>query len=212
MRELIERMDIDLLHLFNVRWGNPSLDQFWIAVSHLQQQFWFSYIVAPSLLMILFYIYGWRAFRPLIMTAVTVGIADAIAYRLIKVAIDRPRPFENPEIAGWLRHIGEAHGPSFPSNHATNCFAAAVILAWYFPEWVRLIYAFALLVAYSRIALGVHYPSDVLAGIILGYTVGTVVKMLLLNRIRALRIRKPVSKPETDSDDWRLRSRRLADD
>lgn len=210
--EVISRLDAIFLKLINVTWSNPTMDQVWVSLSHLQRQQWFLYVVLPTLVMILFYIYGWRMIKPLAMTALTVGLADATAYRIVKALIHRPRPFENPEIANWLRVVGEAHGPSFPSNHATNCFAGAVILAWYFPQRSGLIYTFAALVAYSRLALGVHYPSDVVAGVILGSIVGSLIKIFVLNQVRWLDLRKSVSIKEPDSDDWRLRSRRLADD
>ena len=212
MPEVINKLDAIFLKLINVTWGNPKLDQAWVSISHLQRQQWFLYVVLPTLVMILFYIYGWRMIKPVVMTALAVGLADAVAYRVVKALIVRPRPLLNPEIVSWLRVVGEAHGPSFPSNHATNCFAGAVILVWYFPRWRGLIYTFAALVAYSRIALGVHYPSDVIAGIILGSVVGSLVKIFLLNQIRWLDLHRTVSIKEPDSDDWRVRSRRLADD
>jgi undecaprenyl-diphosphatase len=146
------------------------------------------------------------------MAGLAVGLSDMISYRVIKFLIQRPRPFNNPEIAKWLRHVGDAHGPSFPSNHAANSFAAAVILSWYFPSLRKVFYIIAILIGYSRIALGVHYPSDVVTGAILGILVGLLIKVSLLNRWKFLRLKKSVSSSNTDSYSWRKRIRRLEQD
>jgi undecaprenyl-diphosphatase len=123
--------------------------------------------------------------------------------------VDRPRPFQNTEISSWLRKVGEAHGPSFPSNHAANSFAAASVLAWYFPGVGYLFYIFAGLIALSRIALGVHYPTDVIAGAGLGIFVGFLIRICLLNRVRWFVLRGFVSKSDAESYSWRIRSRRM---
>jgi undecaprenyl-diphosphatase len=101
--------------------------------------------------------------------------------------------------------VGTAHGASFPSNHAANCFAAAAVLSWYFRRWRALFYTLAGAIAISRVALGVHYPSDVLAGAILGYFVGWLVTTELAKQMR-------VSKKTKKSWDWRSRSKRLMRD
>ena len=85
----------------------------------------------------------------------------------LKYAVDRPRPF----VAGHaVVQLAEAASPSFPSGHTAFAFTAAVALILMFPHrWLRLlVLAWALLVAYSRLALGVHYPSDVLASVLIG--------------------------------------------
>ncbi len=57
---------------------------------------------------------------------------------------------------------------SFPSGHATTAFAAAVVLAFWYPRQAGVFVGVAVLVGLSRIVLGVHFPSDVLAGALLG--------------------------------------------
>lgn len=86
---------------------------------------------------------------------------------LLKYTVDRPRPFITHTT---VEQIAEASSPSFPSGHTAFAFTAAVVLVLMFrsPALRGLVLTWALLVAYSRLALGVHYPSDVLGSIVLG--------------------------------------------
>ena len=98
---------------------------------------------------------------------------------LIKLAVGRVRPCD---ALGWCNPIDvrSPGGPSFPSGHAAGSFAFAAFVSVYAPRWAPLAFAWAALVAASRCVLGVHYPSDVLAGALLGATVG----MLFARRAR----------------------------
>jgi len=86
----------------------------------------------------------------------------------LKLVIKRDRPFEKyPEL---IYQKDQVHGYSFPSGHTTTAFALATSLSLSFPKWYVIApsYTYAAAVAYSRMYLGVHYPSDLLAGIISG--------------------------------------------
>lgn len=88
---------------------------------------------------------------------------------LLKYTVDRPRPYVTHDT---IEQIAEASSPSFPSGHTAYAFTSAVVLVLMFrnPTLRGLILTWALLVAYSRLALGVHYPSDVLGSMLLGST------------------------------------------
>ena len=97
-------------------------------------------------------------------------IALALTYALgdlvIKPMIARPRPFM--EFPGRILLITAPYSHSFPSGHAGSSFCAATIL-WRANRKLGVIsYTLAVLIAFSRVFLFVHYPSDVLAGAILG--------------------------------------------
>ena len=95
-------------------------------------------------------------------TAVSFGVTS-----LLKYTIDRERPFVTyPDI----KKKSDAGSPSFPSGHTSSAFSTATSLSLAWPKWYIIAPSFtwASLVGYSRMHLGVHYPSDVLAGALIG--------------------------------------------
>ena len=93
-------------------------------------------------------------------------LANALSVSL-KYAVHRKRPFAEYDD---IQKAGRAGPYSFPSGHTTSSFAAATSLCLAFPRWYVIAPSclWAGLVAYSRLHLGVHFPSDVLAGILIG--------------------------------------------
>ncbi len=93
----------------------------------------------------------------------------ALTATVLKYSIDRNRPFVKYLS---VEKAGDGGTPSFPSGHTSDVFALATSLSLSFPKWYVIVpsYVYAGSVAYSRMHLGVHYPSDVLAGMILGTT------------------------------------------
>ncbi len=94
------------------------------------------------------------------------GLSMSISYAL-KYTVDRPRPSET---YSFIVPKLSKDSPSFPSGHATAAFETATSLSLNFPKWYVIVpaYAWAGAVGYSRMYLGVHYPSDVLASAIIG--------------------------------------------
>lgn len=112
---------------------------------------------------------------------VAVGAADLIGARVIKPAVARVRPC-HADPAEFSAPIGCGPGQSFPSNHASTAAAAAVIIAWAAPAAAGFAIAGALLIGISRLYNGVHWPTDVFAGWLLGAGVGLL--CIFLYRLR----------------------------
>jgi undecaprenyl-diphosphatase len=101
-----------------------------------------------------------------------VGMVDLIVYRIIKRWIARPRPFRTcPGIRECSRSLDEF---SFPSGHTLHSVAFSVILTAYYPMFALFVWPFTVLVAVSRVILGLHYPSDVIVGALIGALVAAV--------------------------------------
>jgi undecaprenyl-diphosphatase len=109
---------------------------------------------------------------------ITVSITDPFNSRVIKPAFARQRPSHALAEARVL--VPDNGGASFPSSHAANMFAAAFILSSMYSRRSVLWYTIAFLVAYSRVYVGVHYPSDVIAGAFVGTLIAWVVVRLFM--------------------------------
>jgi undecaprenyl-diphosphatase len=108
----------------------------------------------------------WR--RPVILLmTVAADLAAELLSDLGKAIIPRHRPFEHQ-----LGPPSTTH--SFPSGHAATSFACATVLAHYAPRYRVPFFVLASLIAFSRVYNGMHYPTDVLAGALLGVLVGAV--------------------------------------
>ena len=112
---------------------------------------------------------AWRRWQPFVLVLAADAIADGVA-ALLKVAFGVHRPAEPGDL------LGVPHSRSFPSGHTATSFACATVLAALVPRAAPFLYLLALAIGYSRLYVGVHWPTDVLGGIV----VGVVTALLLL--------------------------------
>ena len=112
---------------------------------------------------------GERGLHAALHMACTGGVC-AVLYRVLKRWTRRARPFRtHADITAYIAPLDEF---SFPSGHTLHAAAFTVVTFAYFPWLAPLLVPFAVLVALSRVVLGVHYPSDVLAAILIGAGLG----------------------------------------
>lgn len=95
-------------------------------------------------------------------------LVAAFTSTALKYSVNRERPFDR--YPGVIENAVNINSPSFPSGHTSSAFSTATSLSIAFPKWYVMVpaYAWASSVGYSRMHLGVHYPSDVFAGAIIG--------------------------------------------
>lgn len=106
---------------------------------------------------------------PAVLHMLAVALAGTVIYKLVKFKTLRPRPFNvYPAIICNGKVLDQF---SFPSGHTLHAVSFSLIVVFYFPGLVWLVLPFTVLVALSRPILGLHYPSDVLAGALLGASI-----------------------------------------
>lgn len=94
------------------------------------------------------------------------ALVNVLLYRVLKRWTRRPRPFRR--LGAIKAHVAPLDEFSFPSGHTLHAVSMTLLVCWYFPVLATLLVPFALLVAASRVVLGLHYPSDVLAATVIG--------------------------------------------
>ena len=171
MLEYLNDIDTDALLAVN---GLHDMfqDAFWWMVSAK----WSSALLLLALVWILLHQNRRHALLMLVMLAFTVLVADQVSSGLIKHLVERLRPTHDPSLDNMVHLINGYRGGmyGFVSSHAANFFAVATLLSFVMRH--RLVtcslFTWALLQCYSRVYLGVHYPGDIMGGIVVGVLAG----------------------------------------
>lgn len=162
------------LFLYLNQLGSSSFDKFWLFLT--DEYYWIPvYII---LIIIIFEKFGLKkSFIILITIGLMIASTDNIA-SLFKYWVQRPRPCRNPELDGLFRLVIEncKGNYCFFSAHAASTFALAIYLSKLFYKKHKytpyLFFLWAILVSYSRIYVGVHFPLDIITGAIFGLLIG----------------------------------------
>lgn len=171
--EYYKKLDQSLFAKINQDWSSALGDSYFPAVTDFHQSPVFLYMILPALLIAILYKFRMKGVRFLITLAIALILTDLVCFRIIKHSVQRPRP-AHAGIHVVLR-VEDSGGTSFPSNHSANIFAAAVVTGAFFPFTGAVFFLYAISIAYSRVYVGVHYPSDVLAGALIGMIIGYIV-------------------------------------
>lgn len=158
-----QNADINLLRNINLN-RSKNLDKSFIAITNS------TYPVSLAIPIIMFGTGYLKKDSLLTAKGLQIGAAIVVSAAItegLKLSINRTRPFITYP---YLQKAGQGDGSSFPSGHVSIAFATATSVSLLYPKWYVIVpsYLWAGTIAYSRMDLGVHYPSDVLGGVIVG--------------------------------------------
>ena len=187
MLEKIIELDKELLIFLNGL-GSPTFDGLWLIIT--KQLNW-----APIFLFVLYLMQnklGWKRFGYYILfMAFLILLCDQTA-NLFKWYFHRLRPCNDETVNHIIRVVKASPSFSFFSGHATNSMATTVFTFMILKKFYKhayLLFLFPLIFAYSRIYLGLHFPSDILTGYVFGATIGFICYKLYRKYILRTRVR-----------------------
>jgi 4-amino-4-deoxy-L-arabinose transferase-like glycosyltransferase/membrane-associated phospholipid phosphatase len=160
----LQALDLAIFHWVNSTLRNPFFDVF---MPFCSGNVFFVPVVVTACAALLWR-GGARGRLCVLMLVLALALGDTLICNTMKQLVGRQRPFWVLADAHLSPGIGRTSSGSMPSSHAANWFAAAMVLCVYYRRSVWFMVPLACLVSFSRIYNGVHYPSDVLAGAILG--------------------------------------------
>ena len=178
MTEFLYAIDVAIFHFINGTIANPVSDFLWPLIT--------DYDRFPAVRILLLCVWvllivkgGGRGRTAALLVIPVLFLADQLSSSVIKTLVARVRPCHEvggvPVVQGIHMLVTCGPGLSFPSSHAVNNFAVATLFSSYYRRWRPAFYAWASLVALSRPAVGVHYPSDILGGALIGVCVALAV-------------------------------------
>jgi undecaprenyl-diphosphatase len=173
--EFLYSIDVAIFFFINHTIVNPVFDVLLPFLTDMNKIKVVQIIVLAFVLWII--IKGNRTSRTVIgLLILTIIVSDQLSSTFIKPFVGRIRPCKVLHGVRMLVDCGP--GLSFPSSHAVNNFAGATVISSFYKKQKWFWYGLAFLVALSRPYVGVHYPSDILAGGIIGFTVAFIIVAL----------------------------------
>lgn len=170
MVEKILDLDRQLFMLLN-GWGSETYDGLWLFIT--KQINWIPLFILLGYLIVK-KLGAKQSLILIIFVALLIALTDQ-ATNFVKNSFHRLRPSNNPDINLLIRVVQKRNSFSFFSGHAANTMAVATMLFLLMKPYYKyfwLIFFWPLIFAYSRIYLGLHYPSDILCGYLFGLLTG----------------------------------------
>jgi len=160
----IENRDHRVMRRMN-RWKAPRWIRFWMLAATRMGDGWLWYSLGAMLLLI-----GGPQRYAAVGAAGCAAIAGVFVFKALKMISHRQRPCEL-EPHCWSKVLPPDQF-SFPSGHTMTAFAIALVVSYFYPALEGPLFFLAASIAFSRVALGMHFLSDVLAGAVLGSALG----------------------------------------
>lgn len=187
--DFLYELDKSLLLQINRQWTTPWMDTFFPAITDLHKSPWFFWIMIPLFLGLFLWKYKKLGVVLFVGLLLALGSSDLVGNHVFKKNVARARPGDS---LGEMVIVRSPYGGySFTSNHAANMFCLAKYASEFFPQGRIVVYSAAVLISYSRVYNGVHYPSDVVGGGVLGWIMGWIYSILgkeVFNRLRKRRV------------------------
>jgi len=155
-----------LIYLNNL--GTEPFDSFWQALTKFTN--WIPLFLA--LITLIFLKNPWRKALKMMLFYTVMILSLAKLIFVTKDAVGRLRPNNDPNISDLIRVLGSPQDFSFFSGHAAASFCIATLAVLFFRKrfkWIYLLFIWPVIFSYSRIYLGLHYPSDILFGAMCGF-------------------------------------------
>ena len=160
----IDRRDHRLMRRMN-RWRAPRWFRIWMIAATRMGDGWIWYGLGLMLLA-----YGGPQRYSAIGAAGSAAVLGILAFTALKRLSQRPRPCQI-EPHCWSKVLPPDRF-SFPSGHTMTAFSIALVVSYFYPSLEGVLFFLALSIAVSRIVLGMHFLSDVLAGVVMGVALG----------------------------------------
>ncbi|MDX1373017.1 MAG: phosphatase PAP2 family protein [Nitrososphaeraceae archaeon] len=172
--DVLYSIDLTIFYFFNHTISTGVLDKFFSIITNVTN-WYITYVILLGWLLVK----GGTKGRIVVLSLLLlITVSDQTGYRLLKELFQRARPCDF--LTDVITPIGCSGSFSFPSNHALNNFAAATFLSRFYPAYKWIFFVTAFLISISRIYLGLHYPSDILGGAIIGFIIGYLFSLLSL--------------------------------
>ena len=166
--------DHDVFYLLNTEWTNAFFD--WALPIWRNAYFW----IPLYIFIILFSVfnYGKKGYWFIVFLILAVGCADIMSSHIVKKSIKRVRPCNNPEMQQVRNLVRCGSGYSFTSSHATNHFAVGYFIfatmGIRFRKIRGWLMAWAASISYGQVYVGVHFPVDIISGMLLGILIARI--------------------------------------
>ena len=184
MLDFFQSVDINLIKWIHQYFSNTLFDIFMPFITNKKN--WTLPIII--LIFLLGFFSGPKGKIALAVLIISLSFTDAICAQILKPFFERIRPSHlNLEEVNLL--ISKGGKWSMPSNHAANMFSLATVLSYFYKKYKPLLFLLAILISFSRVYVGVHFPGDVIVGGFIGFFISSSF-LILWGKVKLHEIKK----------------------